>query len=146
MKDDVTDLKHSLYDQGLNQGTESFNDVQKRLYDYLDLLYYVETDGFNGFLYNNVDKDVRMPGFVQCLFYFGFPELSQQLEYIYLQAKDQQWEETEGWEDFLTRLRLTDKVDALEKYLYQAIAGYLIDDWTEQHYTVLSAGIIIRKR
>ncbi len=145
MKDDVTDLKHSLYNQGLTQGAERFNDMQKRLYDYLDLLYYVETDGFTGFLYNNVDKDDRMPAFVQCLFCFGFPALSQQLESIYLQAKDQQWEATEGWEDFLTRLHLMDKVDALEKHLYQEIANYPIDDWTAQHHDVLSTGISIRK-
>jgi hypothetical protein len=83
MKDDVINLWHSLYDQGLAKGTEGFNATQKTLYDYLDMLYCVEIGGFTGFLYNNIDKDDRMPAFIHCLSYFGLLELSQQLDYLY---------------------------------------------------------------
>jgi hypothetical protein len=146
MKDKMITLQHSLYDQGLTKGTESFSDGQKLLYNYFDMLYYVEIGGFTGFLYNNIDKDDRMPAFVHCLFYFGFLELSQQLDNIYRQAKGQQWQEAEGWDDYLTRLHLIDKVDALETHFYKELAGYPIDNWIEQHYEDLSGGIDMQKQ
>ncbi len=145
MKDRVIALQHSLYDQGLTKGTGSFNDRQKTLYNYLDILYYVETDGFTGFLYNNIDKGDRMPAFVHCLLYFGSPELSRRLDNIYRQAKGQQWQEAEDWEAYLTRLHLTDEINALESHFYKELAGYPIDDWIEQHYEDLSKGINIQQ-
>jgi hypothetical protein len=145
MKDEVLHLWHSLYDQGLAQGTVSFNAPQKTLYHYIDLLYCVEMNGVTGFLYNNIGKEDRMLAFIHCLSYFGLEELSQPLDYIYAQVKGQPWQEAESWEDYLTRFPAIDKVDALENHLYQKIANYPIEDWIDQHYKDLSKGIAMRK-
>ena len=83
MKEQVIELRESIYNRGLTDGTGSFNEKQKVLYDCIDLLTYLEMDGFTGFLYNNIHKEDRMKAFTNCLTYFGLSKQADKLHQVY---------------------------------------------------------------
>lgn len=129
-----SDIWYEVYDLGLREGIDKFNEKQKALYNYIDMFYSLEMGGLPSVLYNSSCDETKSNNIFICLQSIGLTDLADTFRYFENKFKHTNDGREETWEEFLNRSGIHEEIEMLDQKILSIVTEERALKWVEKNY------------
>jgi hypothetical protein len=143
-EENIDNLCIALFDRGLKSVID-LNSKQKTLYLFLDIFYYIEEDGLDVYLSNNLNPPFDIIPNINAMRELGLDSISDHFQFIKVSFDNNEfWQEVETWEGYKTRIGILDRVN----YLHPILSKIMVENfpliWIIENYNELIDNLDLR--
>ena len=131
----------ALFDRGLESLIE-LNSKQQTLYLFLDIYYYMQEDGLDIYLSNNLTPPFDIIPNINAMRELGLSIISDYFEFIKVSFDNNELhKQGEKWHEYKSRIGILDKVNYLDPILTKMMTDDFPFNWIEKNYNELNKNL-----
>lgn len=135
------DLCTELFDVGL-KSTADFNDKQKVLFLFLDIFNYIQEDGLDVYLSNNLYPPFDIQPNANSMRELGLHHTADKFEFIKNRFDcNKHHQDGETWDEYKLRIGILNEVDSWDDTLIREMSDHFPYAWIRRNYKDLSEGL-----
>ena len=143
---ELDELCTKLFDVGLKSTTD-FNTRQKVLFLFLDIFNYIQEDGLDVYLSNNLDSPFDIRPNTNSMRELGLHQTADKFDFIKNRFDiNKHHQDGETWDDYKSRIGILDEVNSWDNILTQEMRDQFPYEWIRQNYKELSEGLSFERR
>jgi hypothetical protein len=138
---ELDDLCTVLFDVGL-KSTTNLNDKQKALFLFLDIFNYIQEDGLDVYLSNNLYPPFDIRPNTNSMRELGLHHTAEKFDFIKNRFdSNRHHQDGETWEEYKSRIGILDEVNSWHNTLNREISDHFPYEWIRLNYKDLSEGL-----
>ena len=137
----LRNLCTELFDVGLKSGT-NFNDKQNVLFLFLGIFNYIQEDGLDVYLSNNMHPPFDIRPTTKSMRELGLRHTADRFDFIKNRFDiNRHHQDGETWEEYKTRIGIVGEVNSSDKTLIREMSDHFPYEWIRRNYKDLSEGL-----
>jgi len=142
---EISKLCDELFVEGL-KSTINFNDEQKTLFLFLDIFNYIDEDGLDVYLSNNLYSPFEIQPSIDSMKELGLYQIAEKFEFIKERFdNNKQHHEWESWDEYKSRIGIKNEVNSWDTSLIREIRDNFPHEWIYKNLNNLIDGLVIEK-
>lgn len=138
---ELHDLCAELFEVGL-KSTTNFNNKQKVLFLFLDIFNYIQEDGLDVYLSNNLCSPFDIRPNTNSMRELGLHHTADKFDFIKSRFdSNKHHQDGETWDEYKSRIEILDEVNSWDNTLTKEMSDHFPYKWIRQNYKDLSEGL-----
>jgi hypothetical protein len=138
---ELDDLCTELFEVGLKSST-NFNDKQNVLFLFLGIFNYIQEDGLDVYLSNNMHPPFDIRPTTKSMRELGLHHTADRFDFIKNRFDiNRHHQDGETWEEYKTRIGIVGEVNSSDKTLIREMSDHFPYEWIRRNYKDLSEGL-----